>query len=250
MPSEAPCAAARPVKAGRAGGAVVLFIDLDHFKRSTTRSATPWATLLMEVAPRLRQRVPRARHRRRARRRRVRRRARPTSRADAAALVARRSSSAWRAPFDLGGHEVYVSASIGIAIFPTDGEDADALLERRHRDVPREGAAAATLPVLHRRDERRGRTARCSSTRRCAARSSARSSACTTSRSRPATRGSSRPRRCCAGSIRARPGPAGRLHAGAEETGLIVADRRVGAAARLRGRPRWRKRRAPGCRCR
>ena len=36
-------------------------------------------------------------------------------------------------PFDLGGHEVHISASIGIAIYPVDGETIDELL--RHADI-------------------------------------------------------------------------------------------------------------------
>ena len=31
-------------------------------------------------------------------------------------------------PFHLDGHEAYVTASIGIALFPVDGEEADALM--------------------------------------------------------------------------------------------------------------------------
>ena len=41
----------------------------------------------------------------------------------------RRSSTRWRAPFELDGHEVYVTASIGIAVYPGDGDDADTLLK-------------------------------------------------------------------------------------------------------------------------
>jgi diguanylate cyclase (GGDEF)-like protein/PAS domain S-box-containing protein len=36
-------------------------------------------------------------------------------------------------PFDLDGHEVHISASIGIAIYPSDGESIDELL--RHADI-------------------------------------------------------------------------------------------------------------------
>ncbi|MYM33703.1 EAL domain-containing protein [Duganella sp. FT94W] len=36
-------------------------------------------------------------------------------------------------PFDLDGHEVHISASIGIAVYPTDGETIDELL--RHADI-------------------------------------------------------------------------------------------------------------------
>ncbi len=45
-----------------------------------------------------------------------------------AALVADRLIGALREPFDLGGFEVFVGASVGIALFPHDGEDAETLL--------------------------------------------------------------------------------------------------------------------------
>ena len=50
-------------------------------------------------------------------------------RADDAALVARKILDSFAAPFDLDGHETFVSASIGIAIFPHDDNDADRLLK-------------------------------------------------------------------------------------------------------------------------
>jgi predicted signal transduction protein with EAL and GGDEF domain len=34
------------------------------------------------------------------------------------------------APFGLNGHELYVSASVGIALFPLDGQDSEALVSR------------------------------------------------------------------------------------------------------------------------
>jgi diguanylate cyclase (GGDEF)-like protein/PAS domain S-box-containing protein len=43
--------------------------------------------------------------------------------------VARRIQDSLREPFVLGGTEVYVSASIGISVFPLDAEDASALLK-------------------------------------------------------------------------------------------------------------------------
>jgi diguanylate cyclase (GGDEF)-like protein/PAS domain S-box-containing protein len=51
------------------------------------------------------------------------------ARPDDAAPVARKILEALRARYDLDGNEVYVSASIGIAAFPHDGDDADALLK-------------------------------------------------------------------------------------------------------------------------
>jgi diguanylate cyclase (GGDEF)-like protein/PAS domain S-box-containing protein len=51
------------------------------------------------------------------------------ARPDDAALVAQKILDALARPFDLGGNEAYISASIGIAAFPGDGEDAETLLK-------------------------------------------------------------------------------------------------------------------------
>ena len=50
-----------------------------------------------------------------------------------AALVARKLIGALQAPMLIEGHELTVSASIGIAVFPGDGDDVSALL--KHADV-------------------------------------------------------------------------------------------------------------------
>jgi diguanylate cyclase (GGDEF)-like protein/PAS domain S-box-containing protein len=49
--------------------------------------------------------------------------------ADDAALVAQKILDALARPFDLGGNEAYVTASIGISVFPADGADAETLLK-------------------------------------------------------------------------------------------------------------------------
>jgi diguanylate cyclase (GGDEF)-like protein len=49
-----------------------------------------------------------------------------------AGAVARRIIDALSEPFELCGHTINVSASIGISIYPADGTDADALI--RHAD--------------------------------------------------------------------------------------------------------------------
>ncbi|MDH4326701.1 MAG: EAL domain-containing protein, partial [Betaproteobacteria bacterium] len=51
------------------------------------------------------------------------------ARPDDAALVAQKILDAFGAPFDLDGRETFITASIGVATFPTDGESADALLK-------------------------------------------------------------------------------------------------------------------------
>ena len=49
--------------------------------------------------------------------------------ADDAALVAQKILDGLALPFDLGGNEAYVTASIGISVFPADGADAETLLK-------------------------------------------------------------------------------------------------------------------------
>jgi EAL domain-containing protein (putative c-di-GMP-specific phosphodiesterase class I) len=46
-----------------------------------------------------------------------------------AAKVARRLLEELRKPFRLGGQEVFLTASVGLALYPLDGEDADALMK-------------------------------------------------------------------------------------------------------------------------
>ena len=50
-----------------------------------------------------------------------------------AKLIADKFLECLQKPFDLDGHEVHISASIGIAVYPTDGESIDELL--RHADI-------------------------------------------------------------------------------------------------------------------
>ena len=49
--------------------------------------------------------------------------------ADTAASVARRVLAALAEPFPVDGHELFVTASIGVAVSPGDGQEADALLK-------------------------------------------------------------------------------------------------------------------------
>jgi diguanylate cyclase (GGDEF)-like protein/PAS domain S-box-containing protein len=52
---------------------------------------------------------------------------------DDAKAIAEKFLESLEAPFDLDGHQVHISASIGIAIYPHDGESIDELL--RHADI-------------------------------------------------------------------------------------------------------------------
>ena len=51
------------------------------------------------------------------------------AKADDAGMVAQKIVEALAAPFDLDSHQVYVSASIGIALYPGDGGEPDTLLK-------------------------------------------------------------------------------------------------------------------------
>jgi diguanylate cyclase (GGDEF)-like protein len=48
---------------------------------------------------------------------------------DSALAVAQRVKDAMRRPFQLAGHEIFVTASIGISLYPQDGEDSSSLLK-------------------------------------------------------------------------------------------------------------------------
>jgi len=52
---------------------------------------------------------------------------------DAATHVARKFLDSYARPVNIEGHELHITGSIGISIFPTDGEDADSLLS--HADI-------------------------------------------------------------------------------------------------------------------
>jgi diguanylate cyclase (GGDEF)-like protein len=55
------------------------------------------------------------------------------ARAEGAAQVARRILTILEDPFHIEAHEIFVTPSIGIAVFPDDGEDAETLL--KHADI-------------------------------------------------------------------------------------------------------------------
>ncbi|MEO8674464.1 MAG: EAL domain-containing protein [Casimicrobiaceae bacterium] len=109
----------------------VMFIDLDQFKDvNDAHGHAAGDRLLSQVAGRLRECV----------------RAGDTvgrlggdefavvlsdlARADDANLVAQQVLDALRRPFDLEGANVYLTGSIGISLYPADGDDAETLLKR------------------------------------------------------------------------------------------------------------------------
>jgi diguanylate cyclase (GGDEF)-like protein/PAS domain S-box-containing protein len=134
----------RSLHAARRHGRVVatLFIDMDSFKRvNDTLGHTNGDLLLQAVAKRLvnclRKSDPVARAEEDDSASAVSRLAgdefivllNDLSHANDAAVVARRILEDLAAPFMLSGHEVFASASIGISIYPLDGDDPDSQLQ-------------------------------------------------------------------------------------------------------------------------
>ncbi|UCV10720.1 EAL domain-containing protein [Dechloromonas denitrificans] len=111
------------------GAAALIFLDLDHFKRiNDSLGHSLGDELLCAVAQRLSTVV-----------RRVDTLARlggdefvfalPSTHSGAAAEIARRLVEVCNEPFFVGGHELTVTASLGISLYPQDGKDAETLLK-------------------------------------------------------------------------------------------------------------------------
>ena len=74
--------------------------------------------------------------------------------AEDAALSADKILLALAQPHSIAKNELHITASIGISIYPDDGQDAETLIKLRgHRDVPRKRQGTEQLPVLHRGHE-------------------------------------------------------------------------------------------------
>src|SRR5207302_10442703 len=112
----------------------LLFLDLDHFKDlNDTLGHAAGDRLLISVAERLKAAV----------------RDEDTvarsggdeflmvlsnlASSDAASTVARHALTALASPFSIDGHEISVTASMGISVFPDDGYDAETLI--RNADI-------------------------------------------------------------------------------------------------------------------
>ena len=218
----------------------MLFLDLDRFKRSTTASATRWATSCSSrVAHRLegvRPATPSpgsAATSSRALDDRRRRGRRPTRWPSGSSTCSASRSRSTRDP---------VTASVGVAVADRPTTDADELL--RDADIamyraktPGKAAYEVFDPAMRRRRGRAGS----SSSATCAG---CRSAASSTSHYQPivdSDGGSSASRRCCAGSTRtAGSCPPREFIPLAEETGLIVAIGALGARTGLPPARHWR----------
>jgi diguanylate cyclase (GGDEF)-like protein/PAS domain S-box-containing protein len=63
--------------------------------------------------------------------------------------IARKVLDAIREPLVVNNHKLHITTSLGIAIYPNDGEDADTLIkECRHRHVQRQETGPEQLPAL------------------------------------------------------------------------------------------------------
>lgn len=111
------------------GAAALIFLDLDHFKRiNDSLGHSLGDELLCAVAQRLSTVV-----------RRVDTLARlggdefvfalPSTHSGAVAEIARRLVEVCNEPFFVGGHELTVTASLGISLYPQDGKDVETLLK-------------------------------------------------------------------------------------------------------------------------
>ncbi len=108
----------------------VLFLDLDHFKLvNDSLGHTVGDELLREIARRLKATVREGDTVARVGGDEFTIVLQDVSRRDAAAVVAQKVLRTIAEPMELSGHRLYITTSIGITVFPDDGDDAETLLK-------------------------------------------------------------------------------------------------------------------------
>jgi diguanylate cyclase (GGDEF)-like protein/PAS domain S-box-containing protein len=117
--------------AGRVGGMIaVIFLDLDHFKLiNDTLGHSTGDHLLQMIASRLRRCVRDGDTVARAGGDEFTLLLPEIDREDGAVRVARKILESVCRPIEVDGHELFVTTSIGIALFPADGRDAETLMK-------------------------------------------------------------------------------------------------------------------------
>ncbi|HYK02710.1 MAG TPA: EAL domain-containing protein [Thermoanaerobaculia bacterium] len=114
----------------RNSAVAVLFLDLDHFKTiNDSLGHTVGDELLREVARRLKATVREGDTVARVGGDEFTIVLQELPRGDAAAAVAQKVLRTIAEPMEISGHRLYVTTSIGITLFPDDGDDAEALLK-------------------------------------------------------------------------------------------------------------------------
>jgi diguanylate cyclase (GGDEF)-like protein/PAS domain S-box-containing protein len=108
----------------------VLFLDLDHFKLvNDSLGHTIGDALLREIARRLKETLHEGDTVARVGGDEFTIVIQELACRDAAAVIARKVMRAVAEPIDVDGHRLYITTSIGITIFPDDGDDAETLLK-------------------------------------------------------------------------------------------------------------------------
>jgi diguanylate cyclase (GGDEF)-like protein len=108
----------------------VLFVDIDRFKNvNDTLGHSAGDTLLVKIAGRLKGSVRLGDTIGRLSGDEFAVAAAHLAREDHAAVVAQKIVTALAAPFVIEGHSVYVSASVGISVYPSDGTEPDVLVK-------------------------------------------------------------------------------------------------------------------------
>jgi diguanylate cyclase (GGDEF)-like protein/PAS domain S-box-containing protein len=114
----------------RNAAVAVLFLDLDHFKTiNDSLGHTVGDELLREVARRLKATVREGDTVARVGGDEFTIVLQELPRGDAAAVVAQKVLRTIAEPMEISGHRLYITTSIGVTLFPDDGDDAEALLK-------------------------------------------------------------------------------------------------------------------------